>query len=98
MTQVKTIKYPFYVTEYYTNGKIHQKMVISGRKISYRINRMLDWEKIKKVYLKILYGYDIDNYGHRKLFYNDGDYTNKKDFNLAFIAFSEGLKKFKSIL
>jgi len=46
----------------------------------------LNWQK---AYLKVSYGYDIDNFGKKKLFYNEGEYFNKKDLKQAFRAFIE---------
>lgn len=43
----------------------------------------------QKAYLRVTYGYDIDNFGKKKLFYNDGEYFNKKDLKQAFRAFIE---------
>ena len=43
----------------------------------------------QKAYLKVSYGYDIDNFGKKKLFYNDGEYFNKKELKQAFRAFIE---------
>lgn len=42
-----------------------------------------------KVYLRVSYGKRMDNFGKLVTFYNDGWYENKKDFWLAFDAFTE---------
>lgn len=52
--------------------------------------RLINWNKgILKVYLKVIYGKDKDANNKMTLFYNDGTYTNKKDFELALKAFME---------
>ena len=42
-----------------------------------------------KVYLKVIYGRFLDNFGNKTLFMNEGDYQTKKDFMLALNAFTE---------
>lgn len=51
--------------------------------------RTIKWGKDTLAYLRVSYGKDKDNYGKWQNFYNDGDYTNKKDFTQALNAFLE---------
>lgn len=52
--------------------------------------RQISWRNpATKVYLRIVYGKDRDNFGHLVKFYNDGRYTNKTEFNQALAAFLE---------
>ena len=43
----------------------------------------------QKAYLKITYGYGVDNFGKKKLFYNDGEYFKSSELKKAFRAFIE---------
>lgn len=52
--------------------------------------RLIKWQDSTiKVYLRISYGNMIDVWGKRVTAYNNGTYTNKKDFDLALNAFLE---------
>ncbi len=52
--------------------------------------RTIKWEdKPTKVYLKVSYEKFPDHRGKLTTFFNDGIYTNEKDFNLALKAFLE---------
>lgn len=53
-------------------------------------SRLIHWQNpATKVYLRIVYGKERDNFGHLVKFYNDGDYTTKAEFNQALAAFLE---------
>ena len=52
--------------------------------------RTINWSKdLIKVYLRISYGKHKDIFGKQTTFYNDGEYTNQPDFELALKAFLE---------
>ena len=52
--------------------------------------RTIKWSKSKiKVYLRVSYGKQKNISNSFVTFYNDGTYTNEKDFNLALNAFLE---------
>lgn len=52
--------------------------------------RLIKWQDTAfKVYLRVSYGTIIDGWEKRVTSYNDGTYTNKKDFDLALNAFLE---------
>ncbi len=77
--------------------KRNYTVVINGKRYeSSHIRRFLNHVRtIKwqvghpKVYLRVSYGMQKDNFGKNRTFYNDGDYDNKKDFDLALKAFLE---------
>ncbi|KKQ92219.1 MAG: hypothetical protein UT17_C0003G0242 [Candidatus Woesebacteria bacterium GW2011_GWB1_39_10] len=52
--------------------------------------RLINWRiKGLKVYLKVSYGKSFDNFGKFTDFWNDGDYTSRGSFWLAFNVFTE---------
>ncbi|MFH1792134.1 MAG: hypothetical protein ABH819_00635 [Patescibacteria group bacterium] len=55
--------------------------------------RTINWKEFEKnkgrVYLKVSYGKHLNNFGKTIVFYNDGDYQDKKSFYLALNAFLE---------
>ena len=52
--------------------------------------RLINWEiKVLRVYLKVSDGKREDHRGKMVEFYNDGMYTDKHNFLLAFRAFTE---------
>ena len=56
-----------------------------------RKTRTIKWlDSMVKVYVKVYYGMDKDVFDRKSHFYNDGTYTNKKDFDFALNAFLEG--------
>ena len=81
------MKFTFIV---YKNGKPIQKC--STHKLRRFIHRMklINWQNTNlKIYLKISYGEFKNNTNKLQTFYNDGFYTNKQDYDLAFRAFLE---------
>lgn len=71
----------------YAKGVKRQESANKRRFLRY--TRLINWEKAKSAYLGVVYGKDKDYRGKMITFYNDGDYTNKKDFELALKAFLE---------
>jgi hypothetical protein len=70
-------------------GLIDRCHTTSLRRFYHRIGT-INWQlRGKKVYLRISYGQDIDCWGEKVYFYNDGNYTTKHDFQKAFNAFLE---------
>lgn len=52
--------------------------------------RLINWsESNLRVYIRVSYGKQKDNYGKLTTFYNNGDFTNRQDFELALNAFLE---------
>lgn len=43
----------------------------------------------EKVYIKVVDGFGTDNWGRRRLFYNDGLYSNYKELLKAYYSFIE---------
>lgn len=75
---------------YKTNGKV--KTVRTKKKKRFLKNiATINWELkgIKKVYLKVLYGKKICNFGCLCEFHNDGFYDNKKELLQVFKYFDE---------
>lgn len=61
------------------------------------ITRSINWkDRDLKVYVKVCYGKKLDIYDQLSVFYNDGDYDNKEEFNLAFKAFREEEAEWKT--
>jgi hypothetical protein len=51
--------------------------------------RTIKWEKHPSVYLRVSYGMKPDVFGKMQTFYNDGNYTDSKEFVIALQAFFE---------
>ena len=51
--------------------------------------RTINWPKHPSVYLRVSYGTQLDYHNKPTAFFNDGDYNNKHDFNMALNAFLE---------
>lgn len=69
------------------NGKKHRTRFV--RRFALHVGA-LKWEKLKgRCYLKVSYGRKMTNQGKIEEFWNDGFYTNRHDFNLAYKAFIE---------
>lgn len=49
----------------------------------------INWKKNDLVYLRVNYGFRLDNFGNMSNFINEGEYNNPEDFWLAFNAFME---------
>ena len=68
---------------------VKRRTTKSRRRFLY-YTRLIPWQiKDLKVYLKVSDGLQKDHRGKMVEFYNDGDYINKKDFDLALNAFLE---------
>jgi len=52
-----------------------------------RLSRLVSSQKSFPIYLRVSYGRSRDCFNRLVEFYNDGDYTNKKDLMHAFRAF-----------
>jgi hypothetical protein len=70
------------------NGKRHG--TDKKRRFLYKA-RTINWETLPTVYLRVSYGLQTNCMGKQDEFYNDGDYTNQQDFDLAAKAFLEEL-------
>jgi hypothetical protein len=55
----------------------------------YRRLRTISWQDDTSCYLCVSNGKDYDVFGQYRTFYNDGEYTNRKDLFQAFKAFTE---------
>lgn len=79
----------FTVKAYENNRMTHIMRTHKLRRFLKKI-RSIKWQNSSIfVYLKVDYGKFIDNFGKRTTFYNDGEYTNKENFWMAFNAFME---------
>ena len=81
-----------YFAKVIKKGKMAQMAhtAISSRFLSFI--KAVSFPELKKIpnshlYIKVVYGKSLDNYGKLREFYNDGEYTNRKDLNLAVRAF-----------
>lgn len=61
------------------------------RSFSRRLLRLVNFHNrdFVSVYIKVSYGKQIDVFGKKINFYNDGTYTDEKEFNKAYQAFIE---------
>lgn len=74
------------------NGKAIDGYETHSKRLFYKKIRTLKWKKgVEKVYLRVYYGKGIDNFGKVVDFYNEGEYTTKKDLLFAFSAFTEDI-------
>ncbi len=72
---------------YKNNGKV-EKVRTKKKRRFLKILRTVNWQLgIKNAYIKVSYGKDLDNFGKRSEFYNDGYYDNKKELLLVFKYF-----------
>jgi hypothetical protein len=79
-----------YILRIYKKGKMCRRLETANKRRFFNQTGTIPWQnRCLKVYLKVIYGKFIDNFGKKTLFMNEGDYTNKKDFMLALKAFTE---------
>lgn len=73
------------------NGKtITNTLLHSKRRFILKLGT-INWQNRPSVYVRINYGYFLDNFGKKQMFYNDGIYDDKNDLIRAVKAFTEEL-------
>lgn len=78
----------------YKNSREVQRVQTCSRRRFLKKTRTINWQDSPlKVYLRINYGKHKDNYGKTINFWNDGEYSNRADFDMALQAFMEEEKK-----
>jgi len=74
------------------DSKTIDKCQTHSKRRFYNRIRLINWRKgVDKVYLRVSYGKDIDNFGKLTNFYNDGEYKTKRDLLFALSAFAEDI-------
>jgi len=74
------------------NGKTVDRCQTHSKRRFYSRIRSINWrDGVKKVYLRVSYGKDLDNFGKVTNFYNDGEYKTKRDLLFALSAFAEDI-------
>lgn len=71
------------------NGEIVSKCRTHSKSCFLNNLRTIKWQDGVKIYLRLNYGFAIDNFGKRVPFLNEGIYETKTDLKLAFKAFTE---------
>ena len=78
-----------YYFEATDKGKTTKKCRTHSKRRFLNNLRSIKWRTGVKIYLRVYYGQDINNFGKKVAFFNDGWYENQKDLMLAFEAFAE---------
>ncbi len=71
------------------NGKVIGKCQTHSIRRFLNNLRTIKWEDGVKIYLRVSYGFAIDNFNKKTCFYNEGWFDNKEDLLLTFKAFIE---------
>lgn len=81
---------PVYLIKVFANRKMIDRCRTYSKRRILNFVRTIKWQiDGLKVYLRVSYGKQLNNYGKMESFWNDGYYKNKEDFNLALEAFTE---------
>lgn len=71
------------------DGKMMTDTLTHSKRRFFRKLGTINWEKRPSVYIRVTYDQSLDVSGKRRLFYNDGTYTDKTDLLRAATAFTE---------
>lgn len=81
---------PNFTIKIKVNGKEVDRVETHSRRHFYNKIRTINWQNNDIfVYLRVNYGKRLSNKNKRENFWNDGEYTNEKDFFIAVKAFLE---------